>query len=214
MITIAQTVFDLLSSDEVGLEAMRVGVLNYSAYAKSIQPVIEQTLYKKVRIGSIVTALSRLTQRASAISSLKTKLHIEDLSIKSPLCEIAYDKTEDVSQKASRLVAKYSGKGFITCTQGIGEITFIVTQMLQHAITEQISVKPRGVYNNLSAITVRFNEHEYIEIPNMIYTLVAALAGKRINLIEIVSTFTEISFIVRHKDMKETVEVLKNNFLV
>jgi len=59
---------------------------------------------------------------------------------------------------------------------------------------------------------VRFVEEEYIEVPNMIYALVAALASKRINLIEIVSTFTEISFIVRQKDMSKTVDILKEHF--
>ena len=59
---------------------------------------------------------------------------------------------------------------------------------------------------------MRFVEEEYIEVPNMIYALVAALASKRINLIEIVSTFTEISFIVRQKDMSKTVDILKEHF--
>ena len=46
----------------------------------------------------------------------------------------------------------------------------------------------------------------------MIYTLVASIATKRINLIEIVSTFTEISFIVRQTDMRATIDILNANF--
>ena len=71
----------------------------------------------------------------------------------------------------------------------------------------------KGHYDNLSAITVRFIEKDYIEVPNMIYTLVSALAVKHINLIEIVSTFTEISFIVSQQDIKRVVDIFKENFL-
>ncbi|EKE15402.1 MAG: hypothetical protein ACD_12C00034G0009 [uncultured bacterium] len=213
MIRISQKVGEILTGDEVALEAMRAGILNLSAYASSIQPQIEESLYKNVRKGSIVTALSRLSQSSSSISPLKVPVRIEDMSIKSPLSEITYEKTIEVAKQIAALGAKFSEVGFFTSTQGIGEVTLIVSQSLKHKVLEQVKTKPKGEYDNLVAITVRFSEKDYIEVPNMIYTLVATLAGKRINLIEIVSTFTEISFIVRQKDMKETIDVLKNNFL-
>lgn len=213
MITIAQIVENLVSEDEVALEALRANILNLSAYAKQIRPTIEKKLYKNIRIGSIVTALSRLKERISQLPSLRAPVHIEDMSIKSPLCEITYEVTDGISQIVGRLSTQYSSKGFFTFTRGIGEITIIMSQTLKKIILSNIEVKPKGLYDDLSAITVRFNEREYVEVPNMIYTLVAAIAGKRINLIEVVSTFTELTFIVRQKDMKETIEILKDNFL-
>jgi len=213
MIKIAEVVKDILNEDEIALEALRSGILNLSAYAENIRPQVEKILYKDIRRGSIVTALSRLSDRSKTLPSLKAPVHIEDLSIKSPLCELTYEASSNKSAKVAKMAGEYSGKGFFTVTNGVGEITIIAPQNLKIKALRFIGSDTKGEYDNLSAITVRFVEKDYLEIPNMIYTLVAAIAGRRINLIEIVSTYTEISFIVRQKNMKDLVEVLKDNFL-
>lgn len=213
MITIAQATAQFLYGDEIAREALARGVLNLSSYAKQLQPQIEKRLYKSVRIGSIVTALSRLTAVAGKVPTLKAEVSIEDMSIKSPLCELTYEKTQATTQAIARLASLYSGRGFFTATQGIGEVTCIAAQAFKENILRKVGATPKGQYDNLAAITVRFAEDQYIEVPNMIYTLVSALAVQRINLIEIVSTFTEISFIVRQVDMNRVVEVFRENFL-
>lgn len=213
MIKISQVVEELVTSDEIALEALRARVLNLSAYAEKIRPTIENHLIKKVRKGSIVTALSRIGDHLQQVPPLKAVIHIEDMSIKSPLSEVTYEKTKDVSKKVLNLGNKFFGKGFFTSTYGVEEVTLIISSTIKKEITDSIGLTPKGEYNNLAAVSVRFIEEQYLEVPNMIYTLISALAGRRINIIEIVSTFTEISFIVRQKDLKETVEVLKNNFM-
>lgn len=213
MITIAQATAQFLYDDEIAREALVRGVLNLSSYAKQLQPQIEERLYKNVQVGSIVTALSRLTAIAGKVTPLKATVHIEDMSIKSPLCELTYEKTVEVCRAITRLGTRYSGRGFFTSTQGMGEITLIAAQEYKEEIVKLVSATPKGLYDNLAAITVRFREDQYIEVPNMIYTLVSALAVRRINLIEIVSTYTEISFIVRQADMNQVVEVFRANFL-
>lgn len=213
MVKISQIVEDLVSADEVALEALKARVLNLSAYAEKIRPTIENRLLKEVRKGSIVTALSRIAGRLKNTSPLRAVIRIEDMSIKSPLSEITYEKTKEVSKKVLHLGDKFFGKGFFTSTYGVEEITLIVSGIIKKEVIDSIGLKPKGEYDNLAAVSVRFIEEQYIEVPNMIYTLISALAGKRINIIEIVSTFTEISFIVRQKDLKETIEVLKNNFM-
>jgi hypothetical protein len=135
------------------------------------------------------------------------------MSIKSPLCELTYDRLNEVSRSLAKLGSKYAGNGFFTVTQGIGEVTVIAAQKDKQLIQESISIKPKGQYDNLGAVTVRFVEQDYIEVPNMIYTLVSALATKRINLIELVSTYTEISFIVRQNDLNSVVDTFRERFL-
>lgn len=213
MIKITQVVEDLIGQNELALEALRAGMLNLSAYSEQIKPIIESKLFKPVKKGSIVTALSRIASNMDKLLPLRASVQIEDMSIKSPLCEITYEKTKEVSKSIQNLGTKYFSKGFFTSTQGTSEITLIVSNTIKNEVKDFIGIKPKAEYDNLSAMTVRFNEQEYIEIPNMIYTLVSVLAHKRINIIEVVSTFTEISFIVRQSDLKMTVDVLKDNFL-
>ncbi len=214
MIKISEAVSDIIQGDEISLEALRAGVLNFSAYARKIKTFVEQKLYKEVQTGSIVTALSRIAPRVKNIPPLRPKIQILDMSIKSPLSEITFEKTEESLKNVSKLMRLKSTKGkFFTITQGITEITIIAPSEIKREILDHLIIKPKGQYDNLVAITASFVEQEYIEVPNMIYALVAALAIKRINLIEIVSTYTEISFIVRQKDMRNTIDVLKEHFL-
>lgn len=213
MIKISEVVSDMLHSDENAMESLRAGILNLSAYAEKIRPTVEKRLYKEVRRGSIVTALSRLSSHMVQIPPLRALVHMEDISIKSPLCELSYELSQEILRNVSKLTTKYARKGFFTVTQGVGELTLIIPQSLKDQAVQVIAQTPKGQYDNLAAVTARFIEDQYIEVPNMIYTMVATLASRRINLIEVVSTFTEISFIVRQQDLKSTIEILKDNFL-
>jgi hypothetical protein len=213
MIKISDVVLEIINGDEIALEAIRMGILNLSAYAKKIQPLISERTYKSVSISAIVTALSRMKNKLNNVSPLRPVVTIEDMSIKSPLVEISYEKTVKLAQIASKLDTRLLQKSsFYTITYGVDEISLIVSQDLKNKILEHFNVNPKGVYENLVAITLRFIEKDYIEVPNMIYALVSALASKRINIIEVVSTFTEISFIMREKDMKQTIDALKYFF--
>lgn len=212
MIRVSKVVSEFLSSDEVALEALNNGVLNMTAYARQIRPKIEKRLYRPVQLGTVVTALSRMLVAAKSFPKLKPEVKIEDLAIKFPLTELTFERTAKNIKGAAGLPEKY-GQGFLVITFGIGEISIIFPNEIRTEIARFFNDKPKGQYENLAAVTVRFREDDYVEVPNMIYALVATIASRRINLIEIVSTFTEISFVVRQKDVRETVDVLKDHFL-
>jgi len=49
-------------------------------------------------------------------------------------------------------------------------------------------------------------------VPNVFYVLFSALAAKRIVILEVVSTFTEITFLVKRDDMEQTLAALNTYF--
>lgn len=212
MVRISKIVEDILLADEIALEALREGILNLSAYARKILPEVERETFKSVRNGTIVVVLSRALKNIGNLPRLKTKVVIQDLSIKSPLFEVAFEKTAKNLERVSQLPRAWFTEDFFTTTEGLGEITIIATERMKTQLLNHFSVKPKGLYDNLVAITIRFKGEDYIEEPNIIFTLVSAIASKRINLIEIVSTYTEISFIVRKTEMHTTTEVLQHFF--
>ncbi len=84
MLKVTDTVLDLISADELALEALRAGFLNYSAYADKILPQVENLTKKPVQKGTIVVAISRIAKNASKLTSpLKPDVVLTDLSIKS-----------------------------------------------------------------------------------------------------------------------------------
>lgn len=211
MIKVSKVVETMLQENEIALEACREGFLNFSSYAKKIKPEIEKKLYKKVKLGTIVTALSRLSLNLDNRPRLRPTILIEDLSIKASLCEISYDRTDHIINKINDLKLDKKQIGLFAITHGVAEISIIAPQKIIKNITQYIGTTPKGQYDNLVALTIRFDEAKYIEEPNMIYALLAKLASRRINIIEVVSTFTEISFIVRQKDTDLIIDALKND---
>lgn len=195
-------------------ETLRLGHLNMSAYAKSIQKRIESRLYKPVSVSAIVVALSRLRPIVVNEPDYRPAVHIEDLSLRANLSEVTYEKTKEAVIAAAKLnTLIIHPEAFFAITQGTRELTVICDSAHLEQVMSQFPVEPKGRYADLTAITVRFIEQEYIEVPNMLFTLISALAVQRINLIEIVSTYTELSFVVRNKDAERTISAL-SQFLI
>lgn len=204
MLKVSEAVLEILTGSDVAMEALKDGILNLSAYAEKIHTEVEEKTLKPVKIGTIVVALSRTAENLDQIGSINPKIQLEELSIKAPLCDITFENTKE----NLRLVKSLSGQipdsatHFFTVTQGIEEITIVASESYKTSILNHFKTEPKSVLSNLVGVSVRFGE-EYIPLPNVIFAILYSLAVKRINLIEIVSTYTEITLVVE----KDNVEV-------
>ncbi len=217
MIKISTVVQDVLYSSEVALSAFHDGYLNLSAYAKTIRREVEARAKKPVRIGSIVVALSRMDKTQKTREKRKILLpevRIEDLSVKSGLAEVTYERT---AANIARLRELYrdpaiNASDFFMVTQGAGEITIVALETtLPHIMTAARPARPKSTVRNLVGLTARFNER-YIKIPNVVFVFVRHLALKHINIVEIVSTYTELTFIIDQRDLQEAFLTLNELF--
>ncbi len=217
MIKISDVVRDILYSSEVALSAFNDGYLNFSAYAASIRKEVETRAKKPVRIGSIVVALSRMKNSAGKNTKRKPlipEVNIEDLSVKSGLVEVAFDRTRENLARLRELYRDpaINAGDFFMVTQGTGEITIVALETaLPHIIHVARPAKPKAVIKNLVGLTARFDP-KYLAIPNVIFAFVRRLSLKRINIAEIVSTYTELTFIIDQKDLQEAFLALNELF--
>lgn len=205
MLKVSTIVKEVIFSSEPELTALSRGVLNLTAYAKRIQPAVERRAHKPVQLGSIVVALSRLAQDLTDENPLLPKVRLEGLSVKSHLAEITFAKTSDNKQRAQRLYThkQFAHADFLTITYGVGEISiFAPMRLVQPALDTFKPEKPKLLLENLAALTVQFGE-KYINTPNMYYVLLQGLAVRKINIVEVVSTFTELTFLVHQKDLND-----------
>lgn len=210
MITITDTTRSVLLNDDIALQAAHSGLLNFSAYAEKILPIIEERTFKKIKKGTVVVALTRISNELAVIANLRPELTLDDLSIKSTLCDITFNKTETTRAKLANLnkVIKIDENAFFTVTQGVSEITVIAPQTQLEPILNHFYEKPKAVYQNRVGITVRFSK-QYLPIPNVLYTLQSALAVHRININEVISTYTEFSFIIDKNDLEIATKALQ-----
>jgi aspartokinase len=204
MIKISDVVKEIVSTSDVASAALSQGILNYSAYADTIHEEVEERAMKPVKKGTIVVALSRLVSNAN-IESIVPTVVIDDLTVKAPLIEFVIPKTKrhlETIQNIYRSELFASGE-FMTVTQGVTEITVIVSEKFKSEIQSCFnSNELTATISNLVALNVSFNER-YVQEPNIIFAIIKTLAEKRINIIEIVSTYTELTFILQKKDMQK-----------
>ena len=213
MIKVTDTVLDLISADELALEAMRAGLLNYSAFADKIHSQVENLTKKPVQKGTIVVAISRIAKNTASVTlPLKPDVKLTDLSIKSSLSALTFEKSLDIQRKIAVLTPfQLSTQDLFTVTEGPTEVTLIISEKAKDKIIKEFATKPKSETNNLVAITVQFSENLAKE-PNLHFVLLSSLAAKRIQIIEIVSTFTETTFIIKKENMEEAIKALNTYF--
>ena len=206
MINVSLKVGEIIRRDEVALEALRGGILNLSAYADKIHKEVETLTKKPVKRGTIVVALARMKKELVKAPPLSPSIEISNISIKSGLNAYTYEKTLDIERKIAMLHPFLLPlNDLFSITEGPSEITIIFADKSKDLINRHFSITPLVMYHDAAAITVQFPE-KYADVPNFLYAIFSKLATLRINLWEVVSTHTEISFIVKKEDMTKVVE--------
>ena len=210
MINISQAVQHIFSEDDIAQAAARKGWLNLSSYAREIQPVVASALLKPASEGSIITALSRIIARQPQVS-IDAEHIVQSLSVHANLEGITYERSESTSNRMREIYrhVNVDNKAFVTITQGMGEITVIAEARVAHAFRQEL----RGshvIYDktDLVGITVKF-DMDSLERPNTIFLLTRQLAFKGINLVEVVSTATELTFIIHKSTLAQALEQLQ-----
>ncbi len=213
MLKVSDSVRRILLGDDVALQSLESGILNFSAYAAKIILEVENLTFKPVKKGTVVVALTRLAQEIGGLAPLKPRVILDDLSIRSPLCDITYPKTPANRAKLAELpkIVPIGENAFLATTIGLSEITIIAPQSSLDRILAHFVDSPKAVLKDLVGITVRFDE-KYLQIPNVLYTLQAALAVQRINCLEVISTYTELSFVIEAKDLETATKALRRFF--
>lgn len=209
MLSIANAVSEILHEDALALEMLQRDLLNASAYAKEIRPEVEDRTKKPVRLGSVIVALSRLGSQIKKEKAMNPMVTIDNFSVTSGLAEITYDKTDSALNEASSINPGFidNANAFFTITIGVHEITIICSENIRDKISSGISVRPKVTLSDLVAVSVRFSD-DYMEVPNTIYSLVGALAVRQINVMEIISTYTELTFVIYAHDLEQTIRAL------
>lgn len=209
MIKISMVVKRLFLESDTAQLAVAEGLLNVSEFARKIRPAVEKLAMKDVAEGTIRTALYRFFE-TQKLGSLKPKVVLSSLSVHPNLIDVTYEKAQRVIETVPLFLSHINRSQqslFYTVTQGQDEITIIADRSFREEIINQFG-QPKKLYQDLVAITVKFDE-KYLTVPNMIYTLMASLAVKRVNVMELVSTLTSLTFIVDKDELTTTLAVLK-----
>lgn len=212
MISASDIVEEIVKSHPLLEEGLSQKIINFSALARKIKPQIEKKLYKTIKTGAVIVALKRMGNKApQKKSGLKNVIALEDITIRSNLTEITFANSNTLFEKQRILFQKLANKkdAFCTVSQGIRETTLIANQEVAGYIRE-IFTQERLLLtiDFLSSITIRLPD-KTIYTPGVYYQILKQMAWENINIIEIVSSPTELTIVFNKSDIEKAFLVLK-----
>lgn len=212
MISVKDALNEIIQNYSFIEEGLSKEIINYSALTREVRPLIEKRLYKEVKEGAIVMALKRISKGLSKDRSAGKLLNLTDLTVRSNLTEFTFLNSESFADKQSGLFNKLAAYKDIFCavSQGIRETTLIANTLAASAIEKSFSDEAKvSTINQLSSITIHLPK-ETVETPGIYYQILKILAWEKINIIEVISTYTELTIVFSDKDINKAFSALKN----
>ena len=213
MVTVSHIARKIVERKPFLEEALSRGLINYGALADQMKGEIEKELGKEVERAAILMALRRLKEELeeSFVRQATVKFRESDITIKSDLIEVTYLKSYSIINNIRKLYdsVDFSKGDFLTITHGLYEITIISSKKYGGKI-ESVFASEKLVkkISSLSSLTVRIPE-EAINTIGLFYVLTKAINWENIPIVEIVSTLTELTFILKEDDISRAFGVIK-----
>jgi len=213
MVTVRSAVEQIISRQPYLEEALGQKLINLSALARLILPQVRELTFKKVKQGAVLMALKRLPKTMQTTSRVKKVLgDSRDLVTRSNLVEFTVLNSDFSIDKHKKIIeaTEKTKKHFLTITQGIFETTVIVSRQLKDKIEKILKkVKITSQFDHLSSITVHLPGKNTLT-PGVYYSILKSLAWEGINIVEVVSTFSEFTIILEDKEVSRAFSLLKN----
>ena len=214
MITIAQIIEDQIKKSSFLEEALVKGIINYSSLARKLQPIVEEKLVKNVKEGAIVMALKRVSSRLKGTLPKSENIleGLGDITIRSNLVDYTFSNSPTIGGAQNKILEKTEGRKdiFITISHGVSQITIIASEALEDNIKKIFKDETQiCTLQNLSSLTVRIPT-EATKTPGVLYSILKVLAWEGINMIETISTYTELTLVLETKDIERAFSLLKN----
>jgi len=212
MLKISDALADIVQDNILFQFGLQQGIFNLSQLAEYLLPHIELKTKKEVTNTAVLMALSRLQKTMKHAALTPDIFAINTLTIRSSLSAFTFDKSKLTQKKLDKLAHELlTNDAIATMTYGTTQLTIIAESVQDQNILKTAGIDPLYYHNNVNSIGISFNE-EYIKVPGFIYVVLQQLLTQQVNLVEIASTYTELTLYVDQQDMKRTFEALQYLF--
>lgn len=211
MISISDAVYDIVKHSPYLTEALSEQIVNLSSLARKIHNQVENKVKKDINDGAIIAALKRIGEKLNhKFKKVKIISNLGDMTVRSNITEYTYSNTETLLKKFQELFLNIGSKKeiFLNLSQGVTESTIIASGNIEKEIqqvfkNETLTMK----LENLSSISMKLPQ-DTVDNPGAYYSILKLFALEGINMVEMVSTFSEVSLIFRTVDIDRAFSVL------
>lgn len=212
MKTISDEIKQLIQKQPFLEEALKRDIINYSALARELKPELEKILFKDLSDSAVMMAIKRLIPELSInVPNFNPVLKkMSNLSVKSDIVEYTFEKSKTTMQRIAILLQKTSNDpiNYFTFTHGTHEITMIISNSLSEDVENIFKGEVLiSKLSHLGTISVNLPE-ESVSTPGIHYSILKQLSWNNINIIEVVSTYTEFTIVLELKNIDTAFTIL------
>jgi len=202
MPTVSHVTQKLVKENLLLVDYLTQGIINYAALAEKLTPKVSEELDKSVKQSAVIMALRRYGEKLQKQESKYTKLQDCELILKSGLCVITVTKSPSVFQILNKMnkIIDFEKGDIFNIIHGNSDVSIIINERYKNKLVslfEHEKILNKEI--RLVGLTVRFGIDQ-LHTPGITYTFLRALAIENINLIEIVSSTVETTFIISEKN--------------
>lgn len=196
-------------------EALHEGLINISSLARRIKPDLENRLGSTLNEGAIVMAIRRLgpgLQVQLQNRFRKFMAQIGDIIVRSNLVDYTFQNNPGMVDCERHLIELIKGEasGFYSFSRGVDETTIIISAHFEKALKTAFQKQQiLNTVSELSSITLKMPESNR-ETLGLYYLFFKSLSEKGINVMEVISTSNEVTFVVKQNDVERAFSTLNS----
>ncbi len=212
--SVSRKVREIVDKTPFMRDVLRKGFLNYSNFAESIIGEVSAACSKEVRSSAIIMALRRYGEELQKDSgNVATENLKYTIVMHTNIAYLDFKKTPELVQRIGALydlAVKDGGNDFMNIITSSDTVTIGVSEALLPAI-EEMTKGSKLLYKQVDmvALSMVWGSPE-IQNPGIVYESARRLAWNSINVLEIFSTVTELSFVIKRTDSFEAYRVLQD----
>jgi len=202
MVTISHIVQKLVDDNVFIQESMSQNIISYAYLAEKFKPDIEEIIGKPVKKHAIEMALRRYSDQIKNKHETVTFDYSSDIIMKTKICDIAVLRSHSLLIKLKKLydIVDFEKGDILNIIQGSSEVIIVTNERYKNNLIEILKdEKILMIEENLVSLTMTFSK-EFFYTPGVIFNIIRNVAWENINIYEIVSTNTELTFIINKKD--------------
>jgi aspartokinase len=210
MVNISHLVREHVDRRPLLQEAIIEGIVNFGSVADKLKPMIEKVLQKKVKHSAVVMALHRYSEDLKQPYSKKFD-YSSEIIIKTGICDVILVKSPELFERLKKAydLVDYDKGDTLNIVLGNSEVSLVVSErILEHLKRLLHGIRIIIIEHKLVSIALRFNE-KFQSTPGVIANIARKLAWDNINIVEIVSTMTELNVIIHEVNLTRAYQTLQ-----
>ena len=213
MVTVSHLVKKYVSENSFLLEAMSKELISHGNLAEQLKPEIERELQKKVKESAIVMALRRYEEELHGFDKNIRRFKFQgEIMMRTNIMDFNVVKSSNLLNKIKNIysLVDFSKGDTLNIILGSNEVSIVANEKYKEKLSDFL--KGEKILNkefDLVSLTIVFEGKNFLITPGVIFTAIRKLAWEQINIYEIVSTMTELTFILSKKDSMKAYNVLQ-----